>query len=123
GEIDDPYTSDGKLLTIYQPLTDKTNQFIDVKEYHLSDSGNYIAFVTHEKKAKDEVYKLDIRHFTNPLKQHYFAAFTAIGSMAWNSTESKFAFLASKDTVKINKHFELYLIDLETESPEIIIID
>ena len=119
GEVVDSYTSDGKLLTIWNPTTDIKFQFIDVKEYQWSDSGNYVAFISHEKRDKEELYKLDVRHVSDNSKNQYFFPFTAIGDMAWNATETKFAFLASRDTVKNNKHYSLYLIDLSEDLPQL----
>jgi dipeptidyl aminopeptidase/acylaminoacyl peptidase len=115
----DKYTSDGHLLTIWNPISGTKKQFIDVKDVHVSDSGNYVSFVTHQKRDKNEIYNLDIHHFTDASKNQFLGPFTAVGDLAWNETESKFAFLASRDTVKNNKHFELYLIDLESDLPQL----
>lgn len=116
---EDKYTSDGKLLTIWNPVEDSKKQFIDVKDYQISDSGNYIAFVTHQKREKEEKYTLDIQGLSANINNHFFSAFTAIGDLAWNEDETMFAFLASSDTVKNNKHYKLFLVDLVGDAPQL----
>lgn len=116
GAEEDTYTSDGKLLTVWNPIDDLKRQYIDVTTYNISPSGNFYAFITHQKRDKDEVYNLDVRHFSDHALQQYFSAFTSIGNIAWHEEDQKFAFLASRDTVKKNKHFDLYLVDLFDDS-------
>lgn len=116
---EEKYTSDGKLLTILNMEIGTKEEFIDVKEYRFSSGGNYLAFVTHQKRKKEDVYALDLRHLTNSGAHQFFEPFTAIGQFEWSDDESHFAFLASRDTVKKNKHFALYLIDLSTDKPEL----
>lgn len=116
---EEKYTSDGKLLTILNMGTVTKEEFIDVKEYRFSSGGNYIAFVSQRKQKKEEVYTLDLRELGNSSNSYYFQPFTAIGQYSWNEDETRFAFLASRDTVKKNKHFDLFVVDLTGAQPEI----
>lgn len=113
--------SKGKLVTLFNPITYEKEQILDVTDYHFSDSGSYISFVTHQKREGKDVYTLDVRNLKDPSKNQFFGPFTSVGRMVWNSGEGKFAFLASRDTVEKNKHFELFITDLETDQPQLVI--
>lgn len=116
---EEKYTSDGKLLTILNTETGTKKEFIDVKEYRISSGGNYLAFVSQRKQKKEEVYTLDLRELGNSSNSYFFQPFTAIGQFTWNEDETRFAFLASRDTVKKNKHFDLFVVDLTGNQPEL----
>ena len=105
--------SDGKILTLWNPLTDKQITQDYVTDFMLSDSASYSAFVTHEKRQKKDYYQLKMFDLRNDSSVFTSDTFTQIGKMTWDKHATHFAFLASKDTNDNNKHFSLYHLNLK----------
>lgn len=107
--------SDGKILTLWQPLTSKKMEFDFITSYEFSDSAKYLTLIAHEKKKKKDQYVLRIHDIQSGKYVYESPTFTSVGKMTWHKSERHFAFLASQDTNANNKHFSLYHIDLRNE--------
>lgn len=114
--------SDGKLLFLWNPVTDKKHTLEYVTSYDFSDSAKFISVVTHEKREKKDYFQLNIHSTASAQSVFQSDTFTAVGKCAWHKNEHQFAFLASKDTNANNKHFSLYHLDLKGE-PMLSILD
>ncbi len=98
------YTSKGKLLTIFNPISGDRMEFIDVKKYEVSKNASQIAYTTHQKQKCDSI-SLNlvstsdaIGNWTN--KQRY----TDITGLFFNEQETQLAFLCSSDSTEVKVH-------------------
>lgn len=103
--------SEGKLLVISEPTTHKTIEYKDVTNYALSPSAQWVVFSTQQKVKKADSIYLHIVSLNGTTK-YQKGSYTEIGDFLFSHDESHLAFLASTDTNKNNKLFNLYLIDL-----------
>jgi len=115
----DVFNSDGKVLSVLQPQTGKLYQWENVKDYELSDKGNWVAYVTHKKQKADSLY-LTIQSLTKEL-EITLNSYTAISNLTWSDDETQFAFMASSDTSKNNKIYNLYLYDLNSKTKKLVV--
>ncbi|MEO9256979.1 MAG: hypothetical protein ABI207_01280, partial [Crocinitomicaceae bacterium] len=116
----DIFTSDGKVLSVLEPKSGKLFQWENVKDYEISDKGNWIAYVAQKKHGKIDSLYLSMQS----LKKEFeisLGSFTAIKKMTWSEDESQFAFMASRDTSKNNKLYNLYLYDLNLKTKKLVI--
>lgn len=116
----DVFTSDGKVLSVLEPKTGKLFQWENVKEYELSNKGNWVAYVTQKKQNKTDSLYLKIQSLTKDFEIS-LSSYTAIKKMIWSDNESQFAFLASRDTSKNNKVYNLYLYDLNSKTNKLVV--
>jgi len=107
------YKSDGKVLTITNPISGKEYSYKDVSENVLSEKGRYLAFTEH-KKEKIDSFQLMILDFSLGSVTPILPKYTSIKSVTFNSDESFLAFHTSADTSKI-KLYSLNLIELSSK--------
>lgn len=114
--------SEGKVLTLWNPLTGKQLTQDYVTDFKLTDSASYATFITHEKRQKKDYYQLKMFDLRNENMVFVSDSFTQIGKMNWDKRSLYFAFLASKDTNDNNKHFSLYHLSLN-DNANLIVLD
>jgi hypothetical protein len=106
--------SDGKLLTVLNPLSSRTDQFINVTDYVISQKGDNLCFIRHQKMKLDS-NQLFLRQFPsmdlNPISKKY----TSITSLTFDHSGKNIAYLASNDTTDA-KAYGLYIYSLETKT-------
>ncbi len=106
------YTSNGNLLTIYNPASGERMEFKDVKKYELSKNAKYVAYTTHQKQKEDSI-ALNIAT-TEGSSWTYDQKYTSLTGLAFNKQESQLAFLSSGDSAKVKIH-GLKLLDLSSK--------
>ena len=106
------YTSDGKVLTLLQPIVKKEYAFKDVTDYVLSENGKQLAFVEH-KKEKSDSFQLQLVSMEDGKCTPILAKQQAIKSLVFDKSGQNLAFLASQDTTKV-KVFGLNVYSLSS---------
>jgi dipeptidyl aminopeptidase/acylaminoacyl peptidase len=107
-------TSDGKRLTVFNPIIDKSYQYKDVTEFVFSKKGASVAFVSH-KKIKQDHFKYSVLTVSTGASYEDTTRYTAIKEMTFDPKESQLVFLTSTDTVK-NKSYALMQYQLNDHS-------
>lgn len=108
------YKSDGKLLTLLNPTTEKSYQFKDITDHSVSVKGNYLAMVEH-KKEKVDSFQLILVDLTNGKPTPISPKFSSIKQLSFDHSDNYLAFLSSSDTAKV-KNYQLNLLDLSSKS-------
>lgn len=110
--------SDGKVLTVVNPIIGKEYKFKNVTDHQISKKGEYLAMVEHQK-IKVDSFKLVLVELKDcsikPLKPKY----TSIKSLSFNDNNSYLAFHSSSDTSKV-KMYSLNLYSISTRENNII---
>lgn len=109
------YTSEGNQLNIYNPISGKEYIIGDVNDYMFGRNGKYLVYTkTLTKNETDSSYLLlfDLNNGEEIAKS---IAFTAIGQSSFDYKGEFLAFLASRDTVKENRLYDLYEWDLQKD--------
>lgn len=105
-------TSRGYELNLYNPITGEEYSFGDVSDFGFGKNGKYLLFAKNfqiDGADSSYIYVFDLARGEQIAKS---PAFTALGSYGLDYEGNFFAFLASRDTVKENKVFDLYEWDL-----------
>lgn len=105
------YKSDGKVLTVLNPIIGKEHKFKDVTDYILSEKGSYLAFVEHKKEKLDS-FQLVILELENGKVKPVLSKQTSLKSLTFDKKENYLAFHSSIDTTKI-KLYSLNLYNLK----------
>lgn len=108
------YTSKGKLLTVFNPVTGDRLEFKDVKKYKVSKHANQIAYTTHQKLESDSI---SLNVISLPGTDGSWTStqkYTDITGLAFNEQETKLAFLSSSDSAEVKVH-GLKLIDVASK--------
>lgn len=113
--------SKGHLLTLLDPRTGERKRFYDVISYEFDKKGNTLAFVTHQEFEKQDTVKIQLQDLSNLDQFPVIASYTEVGNYTFNNNGKLFSFLASSDTVKNNKVFDLFLWNIGASSPQLII--
>ena len=108
------YKSDGKLLTVLNPTTEKIYQFKDITDYAVSTKGTTLAMVEH-KKEKVDSFQLILIDLTNGKPTPISPKYASIKQLSFDHTDNYLAFLSSSDTAKV-KNYQLNLLDLSSKS-------
>ncbi|MCC5923879.1 MAG: prolyl oligopeptidase family serine peptidase [Crocinitomicaceae bacterium] len=89
----------------------------NVADFLLAEKQNILLYSTKFKEDKKEFYQLHIKHFEQNKDINIETKFTAIAKWGFDDNANKLFFLASQDTVKKEKQFELYLWQLDDSQP------
>lgn len=116
---DPEYTSNGNLLTIYNPTSGERMEYKDVKKYELSEQAKYIAYTTHQKIESDSISLNVVSIEGEKEVWTYSTKYTDLTGLAFNEQETKLAFLASGDSAKVKTH-GLTLLDLSSKNLTVI---
>src|SRR5574343_484584 len=108
------YKSDGKLLTVLNPTTEKIYQFKDITDHSVSVKGNYLAMIEH-KKEKVDSFQLVIVDLADGKPTPISPKFSSIKQLSFNYADNYLAFLSSSETAKV-KNYQLNLVDLSSKS-------
>jgi dipeptidyl aminopeptidase/acylaminoacyl peptidase len=109
--------SDGLVLGVYEPGKDLI-KFNNVKEYTVSDNGNFFAF-TYNQKVKCDSVKLYVLDRMKNSERIYSSASTDIQKVVFSKNERFLTYLNSADTAK-QKNYMLRLVDLNTSNDRLI---
>jgi hypothetical protein len=108
------YKSDGKLLTVLNPTTEKSYQFKDITDHAVSVQGTTLAMIEH-KKEKVDSFQLILVDLVDGKPTPISPKYASIKQLSFDHNDRYLAFLASSDTAKV-KNYQLNLIDLSTKS-------
>jgi dipeptidyl aminopeptidase/acylaminoacyl peptidase len=103
------YTSDGKLLMLFNPLTGEKIYYNDVTEYEIYKNGTFVSFVTHQKKDSS-VYTLHLLNLNNDIKSSIKSGVLTFNNLVFDANANHLAYLWSADTTE-NKGFSLDLLN------------
>jgi dipeptidyl aminopeptidase/acylaminoacyl peptidase len=106
------YKSDGKVLTVIDPQTNRFFQHKDVTDHCISENGKYLAFTEHKKEKTDSV-QLMVVDLQEAHVMPVGPKFTGVKSLTFNKTGELLAFHSSLDTNKV-KLFDLQLYNVST---------
>jgi dipeptidyl aminopeptidase/acylaminoacyl peptidase len=106
------YTSDGKQLMLYNTATDQKMYFNDVTEYEISKNGEWLTYVTHQKKDSS-ITTLQLFHLSDETKNILKSGNLTLKSLVFNENADYLTYLWSSDTTK-NKGFALDLYHIKT---------
>ncbi|MDX1651388.1 MAG: prolyl oligopeptidase family serine peptidase [Brumimicrobium sp.] len=112
--------SNGNHLYILDPITGNTMVLEKVTDYAFNKNGTKLFYVTHQNVSKKDSFKVHIYDLTRNQEIHFDSNFTAVTQQNFSEKGGKLMFLASNDTVKEKKCFDLYFWDLKDNSPVLI---
>lgn len=92
----------------------------NVADFLLSDKQNLFIYSTKYKENKKDYYQLHLKNTNNSEGVDLSQKFTAVGHWGFDENGGKLFFLASQDTVKNNKQFDLYIWNLSDSLPEVV---
>lgn len=104
------YTSEGKRLTLIEPVLKKEVQFINTTHYTFSEKGTFVAFIEHKKQQADS-FTLYTFNLANEVLTPIQPTYSAVKAPVFDPQEKHLAFLGSTDTADV-KAFSLHLTDL-----------
>lgn len=104
------YKSDGKILTVINPIVGIKYQYKDVTDHLLSKNGTFLSYV--ENKADTSL--LILVELKSGAASTISQKYNALKSLTFNDQETLLAFHASSDTTKA-KTYNLNLVDLGTK--------
>ncbi len=110
--------SDGKVLTVLDPISGKKEQFKNVVDYALAKSGTDLCLVEHQKVKQDSNQVL-LKHFPSVEAHAISKKYTSITSLTFDHSGKNIAYLASNDTTDA-KSYGLYIYSLETKTTRLV---
>lgn len=113
--------SKGHLLTLFNPVSRAKKRFYDVTSYEFDKRGNTLAIVSHQEFEAQDTFKVQLQDLSNLESAPVISAYNAAGNYTFNNSGNQFSFLASKDTVKEHKVFDLYLWNIGDSAPRLVI--
>lgn len=113
GEEKPAYKSDGKILTIVDPILDKEYKFKDVTDHLISEKGTYLAFVEHKKEKLDS-FQLHLLTLENGGNSKILSKQSSVKSLTFDKSEDYLAFHTSLDTTK-SKTYRLNLYNIRSK--------
>jgi dipeptidyl aminopeptidase/acylaminoacyl peptidase len=112
------YKSDGKVLTIFNPIVGIRYQYKDVTDHSISKNGQYLAFIEHKKEKIDSA-QLVVVDLTSGKISPVLPKYTSVKSLTFNQSETLLAFHSSTDTTKV-KTYSLNLYNLSKKQNKIL---
>ncbi len=112
-------TSNGKLLTVFNPISGERAEFKNVKKYEVSKNANQIAYTTHQKLEADSIYLNIISMPPSNGSWTSSGTYTDLTGLAFNEQETRLVFLSSVDSGDVKVH-GLNLMDLSSKSLTVI---
>lgn len=114
---DEKIVSDGNTLFILNSFSSEIETFENVVKYEFNEKGTHLYFTTHIKIDKEDEYSIHLYDLSLGEHYEYDAAFTELGPVEFSKQGNLFAFLASVDTAKETRLYDLYLWNVTQEGP------
>jgi len=114
-------TSKGNTLFLLNLETHEIESIKNVTAFHLNKQGDQLFYVTHLEKKKIDEYTVHLFNLNEKRPKSYEATFTDVGPMTFGETNYLSAFIASQDSAKETKSYQLYLWDFTEENPTLIV--
>ncbi|MDX1444571.1 alpha/beta hydrolase family protein [Lishizhenia sp.] len=109
------FTSEGKQLNVYNPVTGEEHIIGDVSDYRFGRNGKYLVYTKAIKKNEKDSSYLFVFDLNKGEEFAQSMPFTALGQFTFDYEGEFIAFLASRDTVEENKLFDLYEWNLQQD--------
>lgn len=113
------YSSKGKKVSVFNPITNERTDYNDVKAYQLSELGNQFAFYTHQQFEKKDSFQLYIHTIPTNELTPIESAYTAIGKFTFDRSGEALAYLYSNDTIE-EKNYALKWVDTDNHKVQLI---
>lgn len=107
------YTSTGKLLNVFNPISGDRSEYKDVKSYEVSKNANHLAYTTYQKMEMDSISMKLLSAGVNGIwtsDQKY----TELKGISFNEQETQVAYLISSDSGDVKVH-ALKLLNLSSK--------
>lgn len=105
-------TSDGNLLIVRSSDNSEKHEIKNVTAYKFSENGERLAFVMHRKvKADSSTISLLDLGFKSENPENFWESYISIPEFEFDKSGNKLVYLASQDTVKDSKIYQLHLYD------------
>lgn len=114
-------SSDGNTLFVLNTLKNEIQSFENVVKYGFNTQGTQLFFSTHQKKDKQDEYQIHLYDISNGNKITYDSVFFEIGPTTFSEKGQTFAFLASLDTAKETRLYDLYLWSVNESYPKVLV--
>jgi dipeptidyl aminopeptidase/acylaminoacyl peptidase len=109
--------SDGKKLTVIDPLKGIRHELTDVVDFTIDEKGQWLAAVQHKKVKKDSNYL--VLKSLSTVTNTSVGTYTSVKQLKFDKKGTELAFLASQDTSK-TKVFSLFTLKTGAEKPRLL---
>jgi len=113
--------SDGNTLFILNALSKEVNSFENVVNYEFNELGTHLYYTTHQKVKKEDQYQIHLYVLSLANHHSYDSIFTELGPIEFSKQGNLFSFMASVDTAKETRLFDLYLWNVKEETPTLMV--
>jgi dipeptidyl aminopeptidase/acylaminoacyl peptidase len=114
---------EGDKVTIYFPLSGEKKKFSNISSYGISQSGSYVTMVKNAKDPEKPHTEILLFNAKDKKSKKILSKEGTVQKLRWSYDEEKMAFLLSEDTMKENKVYGLYLIQIQQADTAILIAD
>ena len=111
----------GKQLTVLHPLKNEKKVFESVTEYSFDRTGETLLIVSHYTFNDKDSVTVHLYNTTTGETKSSEQVHTAFGNYSYDFNGSQLAYLASNDTVKKNKLFDLYHWKVAQDQPTVLV--
>ncbi len=113
-------TSAGNLLTVYSSEGESELHIKNVMSYVFSDNGQKLVYITHQKNKTDssQIWLLDL---TKHKKYELLDKYISIQHPNFDKLGNQIVYLASQDTAKDAKVYQLHYFDLNSNKKSLLI--
>lgn len=115
--------SKGNTLFIIDPISGEKKCFEYVSSYEFNKNGDFLVFVSHKTIDKKDVYQIHLYDFKEKEGHDFSTEFYKIESKLFNDEGNQFAFMASTDTSKETRLYNVYSWDVNKEMPTVLFDD
>ena len=113
--------SDGNTLFVLNASTEKTIQLKQVVSYDFNKKGNQLSYVTHRKMEDKDNFIFHIYDLKQNIKKTFKVTFSVVNSTQFNTDGNALAFMASNDTSKTVKTYQIYRWKVVNDQPELLV--
>lgn len=108
-------TSIGQTALVIHPSQKEHMTFEYITKANFSPQGRFLTLIKHREIEKKDSFQLMLYDFQDA-RLFLSENFSEIGHVVFNEQEERMVFLASNDTIKENKGFSLYKLDLTVQN-------
>ncbi|MEX2483651.1 MAG: prolyl oligopeptidase family serine peptidase [Brumimicrobium sp.] len=113
--------SKGNQLMLYNTETFKKDSIVNVTDYEFNKQGSHLFYITQKTIDKKDSFQISMLDLKKHKKINLEGSFTDVKNHSFSKKGTQLAFLASKDTVKENKNYELYHWNLKESLPVMLV--
>ncbi|RYM33861.1 S9 family peptidase [Brumimicrobium glaciale] len=114
---------EGNTLFLLNTETGERKKIENVTDFKFNDQGTHLFFVKVIKKGGDELSTVQLYDFVNQKVKKLSTQFTELGNYGFSDRGNEFVFMASTDTSKALRSYDVYQWSLHSELPEVLVTD